>query len=315
MGTITGQVRIVRGDSPPEPVMVTLQARGITVNSTYTDGEGRFVFYGLPSNLYHVLVNDSKYQPVEVQVTVHPSILPVAYVQISLDPKDLREEGKSPQAPASGGNPYLVSAADYTKDFPRKAVQEFEKAVKAEQAGKTDDAMRGYRKAIAIAPDFYPAHNQLGVAYLSRKDFPAAQAQFEEVLKLNQADANAYFNLGNVFLLTDRLDDALRLVEEGLRRQPNSGLGRFLLGSAYRRAGKLPEAERALHDAIAFDPTLSKAHLELVNLYLHQKRTPEAIAELKFFLKTFPTDPMAPQVSQVLSRVEGAPSQPASKNQ
>ncbi|MGH9493088.1 MAG: tetratricopeptide repeat protein, partial [Terriglobales bacterium] len=85
-------------------------------------------------------------------------------------------------------------------------------------------------------------------------------------------------------------------------------------GSVYGRVGKLSEAERALHTAIQFDPTLSKAHLELVNLYLREKRTPEAIAELKFFLKTFPSDPMAPQVRQVLSRLEG-PTPQASKSQ
>lgn len=312
---MVGQVWVVRGDSPPEPVMVTLQARGITVNSTFTDAEGRFAFYGLPSNLYHILVNDSKYQPVEMQVTVNPAISSMARVQVSLYPVEPSKPETTTQPPASGGNPYLVDVADYAKDFPKKAVEQFEKALKAEQHGKTDEAIRGYRKAIEIAPGFYPARNQLGVVLLARQDFAAAQAQFEEVIKLNQTDANAYFNLGNVFLLTDHLDDALRLLDEGLRRQPNSGLGKFLLGSAYRRAGRLPEAERALHDAISFDATLSKAHLELVNLYLRQKRIAEAISELKFFLKTFPADPMAPQARQVLSRLEGAPLQPLKASQ
>lgn len=317
VGSIIGQVRVARGSSPPEPVMIGLQARGITISTVYTDGEGRFSFYGLPGNLYHVLVDDSKYRPVQVETHFNPQISPIAMVQITLYPADPSnpEAGAVPQPPASGGNPYVVDVADYAKDFPKKAVDEFQKALRAEQQGKTDEAMRGYRKAIEIAPNFYPAHNQLGVAFLKQKNFPAAQGQFEEAVKLNQTDGNAYFNLGNVFLLTDRLDDSVRLLEEGLRKQPNSGLGKFLLGSAYGRGGRLPEAERALHDAITFDATLSNAHLELVNLYLRQKRTPEAIGELKFFLKTFPADPMAPQARQVLTRLEGAPLQPAFKSQ
>jgi tetratricopeptide (TPR) repeat protein len=306
VGSIIGQVRIARGSTPSEPVMVSLQSRGITITTTYTDGEGRFSVYGLPSNLYHVIINDPKYRPVEELVHFNPTLSPSTHVQVILYPLDpQKQEEAAPQPQASGGNPYLVNVADYAKDFPKKAVAEFQKALKADQQGKTDEAIRDYRKAIEIAPNFYPAHNQLGVALLSRHDFAAAQAQFEEVLRLNQSDANAYFNLGNVFLLTDQLDDALRLLEEGLRKQPNSGLGKFLLGSAYRRAGRLPEAERALHDAIQFDATLSRAHLELVNLYLRQKRTPEAIGELKFFLKTFPADAMAPQARQILSRLEG----------
>ncbi len=128
------------------------------------------------------------------------------------------------------------------------------------------------------------------------------------MLRLKQSDTQAYFNLGNVFLLTGHYDDSLRMVNEGLRRQPNSGLGQFLLGSVYDRMGKLPEAERALHDALVIDPSLSRAYLELVNLYLREKRTTEAIGELKFFLKSFPADPLVPKAQQVLSRLEGSAS-------
>ena len=317
LGSIIGQVRVVRGGSPSEPVMVGLVSRGSTVNTTYTDGEGRFGFYGLPANLYHVVIDDSKYRSVQAEAHFNPSLSPIAMVQIPLSPAEPSQPdaGTVPQPPASGGNPYLVNVADYAKDFPKKAVNEFQKALKADQQGKTEEAILGYRKAIEIAPNFYPAHNQLGVALLSRQDFAAAQAQFEEAIRLNQTDANAYFNLGNVFLLTGHLDGAVGPLEEGLRKQPNSGLGKFLLGSVYRRAGRLPEAEKALHDAIQFDATLSTAHLELVNIYMGQKRTPEALAELKFFLKAFPGDSMAPQARQVLSRLEGTSPRSAKASQ
>lgn len=317
VGNIIGQVRVARGAAPAEPVMITLASRGAIVNTVYTDGEGRYGFYGMAPNLYHLVVNDEKYQPLQVETKLVPAVTPLNIVNLILYPVGAVDPapGAIPQPPASGGNPYLVDVGDYSRDFPKKAVEEFQKALKAEQRGKHEEALRGYRKAIQLAPNFYPAHNQLGVAFLARQDFAAARVEFEEVIRLNQADANAYFNLGNVFFLTNHLDDAVRLLEEGLRRQPNSGLGKFLLGSAYRRAGRLPEAERALHDAISLDPTLARAHLELVNLYVGQKRTPEAISELKLFLKAFPSDSMAPQARQVLTRLEGAPLQPVSKSQ
>lgn len=307
VGNIIGQVRIARGDAPAEPVMVDLVARGATVTTTYTDGEGRYGFYGMPPNLYHLVVNDLKYQPVQVESKLNPVISQVNIVNLVLYPvvaanPDL---GAVREPSASGGNPYMVDVAEFAKDFPKKAVEEFQKALKADQQGRTDEAIRGYRRAIEIAPNFYPAHNQLGVEFLSRRDFAAAQAEFEAVIKLNQADANAYLNLGNTFLLTQQYEDAQRSLEEGLRKQPNSGLGHFLLGSVYNRVGKLTEAERELHSALQFDATLSSAHLELVNLFLTQKRTQEAIAELKVFLKSFPADPFAPQARQVLSRLEG----------
>src|SRR5712692_10399249 len=64
-GSIVGQVRIAPGSQLTSRVMVTLLARGAVVNTIYTDDEGRFGFHGLPGNLYHVVINEKNYQPVE----------------------------------------------------------------------------------------------------------------------------------------------------------------------------------------------------------------------------------------------------------
>ena len=260
-----------------------------------------------------MIINDERYEYYQEDVKLNPRINPTYILSIRLTPKASDKPAAS-SPPVAGGNPYLADLAEYEKQFPRKAVKEFEEGVKCQANGRTDDAVRHFQAALKLAPDFYPGHNNLGAVYLAQSYFPAAQAEFEAVLRIKQSDSQAYFNLGNVFLLTSRYDDCLRMVEEGLRKQPNSGLGHFLLGSVYGRVGKLSEAERALHTAIQFDPTLSKAHLELVNLYLRQKRTPEAMSELRFFLKTFPADPMVPQARQVLSRLQG-PAPQASKSQ
>jgi tetratricopeptide (TPR) repeat protein len=304
-GTIAGQITIARGSFPPDRIEVTLQTRGIIVNQVWTDDEGRFLFRDLPGNPYHVVINDEKYEPYEELVRLNPHTNPTYIISIRLTPKASAQPDAPPPAVA-GGNPYLVDLAEYEKEFPKKAVKEFEEGVKCQANGRMEDAVRHFQEAMKLAPDFYPAHNNLGAVYLSQSNFPAAQAEFEAVLKLKQSDTQAYFNLGNVFLLTGRYDDCLRMVEEGLRKQPNSGLGHFLLGSVYGRLGRLPEAERALHDAIQFDPSLSRPHLELVNLYLREKRTPDAISELKFFLKAFPADPLVPGAKQVLARLESS---------
>jgi len=310
-GTIAGRITVARGSFPPDRIQVTLQTRGIIVNQVWTDDEGKFVFHDLPGNLYHVIIGDEKYEPYEEDVKLNPHINPTNILTIRITPKAPVKPDAPPLA-AAGGNPYLVDLAEYEKQFPRKAVKEFEKGVKGQASGEASDAVRHFQASLKLAPDFYPAHNNLGTIYLSQTKFAAAQEEFEAVLRLKQSDTQAYFNLGNVFLLTGHYDDCLRMVEEGLRKQPNSGFGQFLLGSVYGRMGKLPEAERALHDAILFDPSLSRAYLEMVNLYVREKRTTEAIGELKFFIKSFPADPLVPKAHQVLSRLEGS-IQPVSK--
>jgi tetratricopeptide (TPR) repeat protein len=310
-GAVAGQITIARGNFPPDHIEVTLQTRGIIVNQVWTDDEGKFLFRALPSNLYYVIITDERYEPYQESVNVNPHINPINMITIRLTLK-AAPKPYAPPAGLAGGNPYVIDPAEYKKQFPAKVMAEFEKGVKCQAKGKDADAVQHFEASLKMAPDFYPAHNNLGTIYLSETKFAAAQQEFEAVLRLKQSDTQAYFNLGNVYLLTGQYDDCLRMVEEGLRKQPNSGFGQFLLGSVYGRMGKLPEAERALHDAIQFEPSLSRAYLEMVNLYLRQKRTTEAIGELKSFLKSFPADPLAPKAQQVLSRIEGS-GQPVSK--
>ena len=304
-GAIAGQITVSRASFPPERIELTLQTRGIVVSEVWTDTEGKFLFRDLPGNLYHISIRDDKYEPYDEEVKVDPRINPVNILSISLTPR-AQEKADTHSPSVRGNNPYLLDPAEYKKRFPKKAVKEFERGSDSQAKGEYDEAVQYFQSSLKLAPDFYPAHNNLGTTYLAQRHFSQAQSEFEAVLKLNQNDTEAYFNLGNVFLLTQRHDEALQMVEEGLRRQPNSGFGQFLRGSIYARLGRRHEAESALRDAIRLDPSLARAHLELVNLYLRDKRTQEAAAELKYFLKSFPGDPLVPHAREVLVRLESS---------
>jgi predicted Zn-dependent protease len=133
------------------------------------------------------------------------------------------------------------------------------------------------------------------------------------VVKLNQSDAAAYFNLANVCTVTNQLPDARHFLEEGLRRQPESGFGKFLLGSLDLREGRLKEAETALREAIQLSPTMTQARLQLVNLLLQGNRKQDAIAQLRDFISTFPADPFAPRATQLLQKLDPSAHSPVKK--
>jgi tetratricopeptide (TPR) repeat protein len=233
------------------------------------------------------------------------AISTTSYANITLNPRTPAKSNGIGRVP--GSNPHVVDLSEYTRKFPKKAVKEYEKGLEAVSKNNAEDAIGHFQKCLELAADFYPAHNELGRAYLAKSDFGAAQQEFEEAIRLNQSDAEAHLNLGNVFLLTKKYSEALKNVEEGLRRDPNSGLGKFILGSAYEHLGRPREAEQALHEALQLDPGLSKVHLELVNLYLAEQKKIQASAELKAFLKDFPADPLAPKARQLLNRLQGPP--------
>jgi tetratricopeptide (TPR) repeat protein len=199
----------------------------------------------------------------------------------------------------------LVDPAEYARKFPKKTLKEFDRGVEADHKGQTDDAIHHYEMALGYSPDFYPAHNNLGSAFLARQDFAAAQTHFEAALKQNQNDAQAHFNLGNVFLLTQHYDGASFEIEEGLKRQPNSAFGHFLRASLQSHSNRPEPAERELQVALDLDPKMSQARLQLVNLYLQQKRIPDAIAQLEAFLKDFPDSSSSPKARDLLKRLQG----------
>ncbi len=308
LGSVVGHMRVARGDTPPQPVLVSLELHGAPMDSAYSDSSGTFGFHALHPDPYYVVVNDENYEPVRRLAVIDPVMLsPVVYLDITLIPRKIGKGGASEvRSQTPGSNPNIIDIREYSTRYPKRAVKELEKGMQADRAGKRDDAIRHYQKAVAIAPSFYLAHNNLGSDYLSKSDFPAARKEFEQVIRLNQSDADAYFNLSNVCILTGQFAEAKQYLDEGLRRQPESAFGQFLLGSLNLRVKKLPEAESALRRAIQLDPSMAQSRLQLVNLLLQEGRKEDAESLLRDFLTTFPDNSFSTQARQVLQRLEGA---------
>jgi tetratricopeptide (TPR) repeat protein len=306
LGNVVGHISVVRGDTPSERILVTLEVRGAPMDSVYTDSSGTFGFHNLGPNPYYLVVNDERYESIRHQFVIDPSQQnPTVYVELTLVPKK-KDKPDAVSANANGGNPNMIDVHEYLEHFPKPAVKEFEKGIKADAAGKRDDGIKHYLKAVTIAPDFYVAHDNLGSDYLSKSDFANARKEFARVIELNQSDAAAYFNLSNVCMLTGQTADAQQYLDEGLRRQPDSAFGQFLLGSLNLKLKKLPQAEVALLRAIQFDPTMAQARLQLVNLFLQQGRKDAAVSQLREFLTTLPDSPFSAQAKQVLQKLEGS---------
>jgi tetratricopeptide (TPR) repeat protein len=303
LGKIIGSVRVLRGDFTPIAVLITLESRGAPVDSVYTDDQGRFGFSNLVPNEYRVTVNDDAYKSQSVTVNVNPEFAPVNFVQLTLEPRENQKKDPLPGR-VGGSNPYLIDPAEYSRQFPKKTVKEFEKGIDADHKGNADGAIQHYEKALSDSPNFYPAHNNLGSIYLARQNFEAAQTHFEAALKTNQNDVEAYFNLANVLLMTKRYPDAEREITEGLQRRPDSAFGHFLQGLLYSRTARPELAEKSLQSALQLDPKMPQAYLQLVNLYLQQNRAPDAIAELEAYLKVFPDSQFSPKARESLKRLQ-----------
>jgi tetratricopeptide (TPR) repeat protein len=64
--------------------------------------------------------------------------------------------------------------------------------------GKLDEAVEVYRRAVDADPTFVIAHNNLGMVYIDKEEFPHAIAALKRAVKADASYAEAYNNLGYV---------------------------------------------------------------------------------------------------------------------
>src|SRR6267378_2384205 len=301
-GNIAGEIRLEDGAFPSERLRVTLESHGMVVGDSYCDAGGRFGFPDLLPNVYTVVIDVERYQPVRLMVIVNPSTGQTNIVRVVLRPKPAERLDATPGGP-TGMNADIVDVAELKKKFPPGVIKEFEAGKKAEQRGEMDAAVRLYEAALHEAPDFYPALNNLGIHHLQKGEVKAAETEFRRVIELNQNGAQAYFNLGNVLFMTKRNEEAKQTLEAGLRLAPSSAMGHYLNGSVLARLGDFKAAEEQLKTARALDPRMPQVTISLATLYLQSGRGPEAAAMFEAFLKEFPKDPLVPKVRAALSKI------------
>lgn len=296
-GKVTGP-----GGRPINEIEVRLQNQaGYVIDSTYTESTGEFIFRGVRDGIYHVIVVDDRYKRGEVSARVQQTVLSMDFVFISLEPRD--ESTSSPPAYADGS--HAVSVKELKAKFPKEAVKQYEKGNSRMQHGDLEGAIEHLEKAVALAPEMYPAMNNLGTAYLQARQMDKAKAVFEKALAANPNSADSYVNLGHLYFETHQYSQAEKSLLRGLERNPGAALAYFFLGLTYEHMGKLPEAEMNLRKALdQNDPAVAMAHLVLANLFMRTDRQGKAREQLETFLRDRPNDPQADHVRQILARLK-----------
>ena len=299
--TVTGRVAGPDGRFV-ENIEVRLQTQsGVPVDFEYTDAEGEFVFRGVRDGVFHVVIDDARFQPASVTAHVSENIEPLQRVFLSLKARD--DSPKAPAPFASGSQ--TVSVEELQKRYPEKAVKEYTRGNEKMLRGDLKGAIAAFEKAVALAPEMYPALSNLGNAYLQSGRLPDAESAFQNALKANPDAAESYVNLGHVYFEMHKFGEATASLNQGLKRDPNDALGYFFLGMTDIGMGKGREAESNLKRALGLKEfEVATAHLALANLYLKTQRVAEAREQLEQFLHVRPQDPQSSHIRDVLARMK-----------
>ena len=113
-----------------------------------------------------------------------------------------------------------------------------------EQTGAFDAAVDLYQQALRLEPGAHVAQLRLANVYLQLDRRGEARTQFEA--QRARFPASALTGLGEVALRERRFADAIRLLEDALRRAPHATSLHYSIGMAYRGLGRLDEARAHL---------------------------------------------------------------------
>jgi tetratricopeptide (TPR) repeat protein len=144
------------------------------------------------------------------------------------------------------------------------------------QHGYLDSAAESFRQVIYRQPQNAEAYYNLGTLYLRKTDFPQAQRYLEQTVKLRPEYPEAWNNLGMIAAQQNQLDDAVRNFKQSLAQRPDYVTALLNLGNMERRQGNIPEASRLLNRAAQLEPENAEANYSLGMLYARQNDLAQA---------------------------------------
>jgi len=134
------------------------------------------------------------------------------------------------------------------------------------QIGWWRDGETLFRRAIAVVPDNYLAHVNLGTTLAKAGEHARAAEEFRAALAVLPGHAEAHNNLGTSLFHLGREEEAGREYEEAVRIAPDYAEAHYNLGLVRARAGRLSEAEAELERALRLRPDLEAARTSLLQV-------------------------------------------------
>jgi len=279
-----------------------------TIAYSYTDLSGRYHFANIYPGTYDVVVRIDGFD--ESRVTVNLAANRSTIANIMLTPKEVA------RAESEYWDSSVVNISELNRKFPSKAVDDFQKAADVRKKGDNARAAELLEGVIKVAPDFYSAHNLLGIVYQGMNRFREAEKQYNLMRDVNSRDLVPLVNLATLYLQEAEAnikegpfvtgvmyDDALHILQEAARLDHQNATVLYLLGVTFYRCKSLKIAEASFIQALDLDTNYGAARIALGNLYIQEQKWKEALDQFDKYLAQNPKAPDKTQVEAIRIKV------------
>jgi tetratricopeptide (TPR) repeat protein len=269
------------------------------VATTYTNDRGEADFNNVPVGDYHVEVKGDGIQSTTSDTFEIDSrkISQSQYVTV-------RQTEDSGPKPVSGKSA-MVSASDL--NVPPKARKEVDKANEAMAEHNWKKALEHLNQAIALAPQYATAFNNLGVLYAKMNDIPREEEALKKAVAADDHFAPALLNYGKLCLSEKNPAQAEALLQKATTVDPTNPEILMLLAYAEylnrhfdAAIASAQQAHGQGHDHPSF------VHYIAARSYQQQNHQQQALSEFQTFLQEEPKGPRADQVRADVAKIQDA---------
>lgn len=159
--------------------------------------------------------------------------------------------------------------------------QFFEAALRAQQAGRAEEAAGLYRQVLAADPANAGALSNLGLLLAEHGQPGEAEQLLREATRIAPGYAGGWVNLALLLHDRKRYDEALAACDAGLVAAPGHRTLDNMRVSCLAESGRTEEAIALLRRMVAAHPGYAKGHHLLGTLYAKLKNVDEAVASFE----------------------------------
>ncbi len=156
-----------------------------------------------------------------------------------------------------------------------------------QQKGSFDDAIRGFRIARSLRPDYVAVPVNLGNIFLELNRLDEAKASFSAALELDTNNAAAHYGLGQVALSARSYAEAIRHFEATLAQVPNANRVHYSLAMAYRGLGEMEKVKAHLAQQGSVGVRVADPLVDALQNLIEGERLPLARGKVAFEAKRY----------------------------